>query len=570
MSCSASDLQDNSMFGTVDDLVGTYEYIPSYNEDPEATEIQQGARVSFDLEAQMPVPLSGHRGMVAMELNRRHQRPILVPQTRFRTTRRLVQNEQQPESPGLLSTIMSHISGATPPMQENNGAMYERARARLVDLEIRNEQLEESVENYRRKLVDQEEGAAHYHERVQSWANSYEASQAKQHADILAECRNKIKDVHQEAETQIKASEKEKLSVQSTCRKYEDKIEALEATISKLQNAQLQSLEAMHWAPMATKDIEHELKSLMGRVRQWSTENTTLDIGQIMEAVRFDSNAEKLVSRGCISDPEQLRKALTGSKAMQKPGKAASLLLTALVTFEVMTKIVGDPFFAFVGKQTEKELGVLKAKHGAVLSHLRDWIEHCMNPLRFDVRSTVLTICVDDVAGAEVFRCQTLRLIDPPGSEDVKAKIRKAKRCADKGRQVAVSQLADAVVREFMEPLSDEQLAHAKAGLEAIMQDAAELAWKLWTRKPTISVLGWTDLLRYPTNEMSWQSGLQVREQLFEPHQLHSRILHDEPQALDGVRIVLLCSPAIFFGGNADGQDYDHMTTIKQATVWMG
>ena len=126
--------------------------------------------------------------------------------------------------------------------------------------------------------------------------------------------------------------------------------------------------------------------------------------------------------------------------------------------------------------------------------------------------------------------------------------------------------IVNAIVSEYMGELSAEQLAHARSGLAALVEDACVLSWSLWTRKARIEVHDWTSLKKFQTDDMHYKATSGI----FEAHPLHKRDLEDSPKALDGNSIALLCTPPIFVAGNAEGEGYQERRVLKKAIVWMG
>ena len=98
------------------------------------------------------------------------------------------------------------------------------------------------------------------------------------------------------------------------------------------------------------------------------------------------------------------------------------------------------------------------------------------------------------------------------------------------------------------------------------MQEAAELSHKLWTRKARIEVKDFDDLQHDDGATPKYDS----ISELFEPHPVHTRALAQDPKALDGRKIVLLCSPLILTAGDTDGQNYGKTKILKKAVVWLG
>lgn len=173
-------------------------------------------------------------------------------------------------------------------------------------------------------------------------------------------------------------------------------------------------------------------------------------------------------------------------------------------------------------------------------------------------------ICVDDVAGAEGFRCQILRLLDP--GLNGKRGVESIKKIASESRQAAASQIATGIFDEFKGTLLPDKAGDALAGLQALTLETAELSWELWTRRSRIEVLDWARVQQESDKVIKFSATAKA----LEAHALHNRSLEDDPEALDGTEVVMLCSPVIIAAGNAEGQDYDKERLLKKAVVWLG
>jgi hypothetical protein len=128
------------------------------------------------------------------------------------------------------------------------------------------------------------------------------------------------------------------------------KTESLGATIRSLQAARLKTVEVSQWEPLGSENIEHRFKSLMQSVRAWSGKYSILPFEEIFQDRNFEAIHELLWKRRCVGELQDLKAAVENSKAMRKPGKASGLFLAAAASSEICTKIINDPFFAFVGE----------------------------------------------------------------------------------------------------------------------------------------------------------------------------------------------------------------------------
>jgi hypothetical protein len=137
---------------------------------------------------------------------------------------------------------------------------------------------------------------------------------------------------------------------------------------------------------------------------------------------------------------------------------------------------------------------------------------------------------------------------------------------ATESRRVSVRLVVNRIMRDFEPFFRSDSLQEAKKVLQEIVENAADLSWTLWTRKPQTKVYGWKDLGEQKEQELRYSS----TSALLEAHPLHSTALDENPQAFNGCKVILLCSPAIVMRGDAEGQDYHKNRVHKKAVVWLG
>ncbi|KAM3421122.1 hypothetical protein BST61_g1535 [Cercospora zeina] len=456
--------------------------------------------------------------------------------------------EHQAKSSGVLSSMVAILNGSSAPNKESNRAMKEHYETLLANAKQENETLAKDLLRYREKLHIQKREEKDAIHALTDKANGIIAENYDIHERQMDREKNahsrELNRMKQECAAHTEAARKEKNMAEASCKKLEHEFEVMEKKIRDLQSVQLQSVEAVQWAPHSHSDIEHKLKSILARVRQWATEYSFLDIDEVLDPGFFADVATHLKNRGCIGDADLLYNALGSNRSMKKPGKAFSMVLAADVSFEIMLKTIGDPFCAFVGSAEEQH--VLGDRHAKCFRAFVQLIKTC------------------DVAGAEGLRCQLLRLLDPVVNGA--ASVNKMKIIAKESREVAAEKIANEMYERYMATLVPEKSSDARISLKALTQEAVDLSWELWTRKARIEVLAWVDLQARMGKTMQYGASAKA----FEAHPLHNRELEDKPQALDGAEVVLLCSPAIVVAGTAEGQDYDKEKLIKKAVVMVG
>lgn len=166
---------------------------------------------------------------------------------------------------------------------------------------------------------------------------------------------------------------------------------------------------------------------------------------------------------------------------------------------------------------------------------------------------------------ANSWRSQTLRLLDPPASDDSIALKGHTKSLVT----IAASLLAESTAALALDLfISTSDLKDAVNDLTEIANHAAELAYRLWTQKANMTVL---DLVGLDQSIISIGQSFSGRTDVLEAHPLHRRELHIDRGALDGRKIAMVASPAIVIYGDTDGQDFSDETyhVLKKAVVWM-
>ncbi|KAF2209479.1 hypothetical protein CERZMDRAFT_100274 [Cercospora zeae-maydis SCOH1-5] len=509
---------------------------------------QVAAQVEHSCKVSNALPEDSHVKQVAKQFDGSTNMTKLPRPTRWEGADSRARPEHQAKSSGVLNSMVSMLTGSSAPHKESLRAMEEHYETLLANAKWENEVLGKDILRYREKLHTQKREEEDALQSLADEAHRNIAKDKNNHERQMIRERNahswELHRVKQDCSTHIEAAKKEKEMAENSCKKLEHEFEVMERKIRDLQSVQLQSVEAVKWAPHSHSDIEHKLKSIFARVRQWATEYSFLDIDQVLDPDFFADMATRLKNRGCIGDANLLYHALCSNKSMKKPGKAFAMVLAADLSFEIMLETIGDPFCAFVGRGEDKY--VLGERHARCFRALVQLIRNC------------------DVAGAENLRCQLLRLLDPVANDAVSVNL--MKRIAKESRELAAETIANKLFETYTEKLVAERSTDARNSLKALTQEAVDLSWELWTRKARIEVLVWADLQEHVGKTIQYGADAKA----LEAHPLHNRELEDEPQALDGAEVVLLCSPAIAIAGTAEGRDYDKEKLIKKAIVVVG
>jgi hypothetical protein len=165
-------------------------------------------------------------------------------------------------------------------------------------------------------------------------------------------------------------------------------------------------------------------------------------------------------------------------------------------------------------------------------------------------------------AGAEAWRCQLIRLLDPVNSNSAAAKHNKE--LARDARKNAAAGLAQECVAEALTLMIKKPNDTACEELTGIFVRGAELGWSLWTQKMRFEVLGLHSLQQLmQTDSLRFDS----KSEYLQADRLNSTALDKHQKALDGVPVALVVSPAVVAIGTADGTEYDLRRVWKNATV---
>jgi hypothetical protein len=165
-------------------------------------------------------------------------------------------------------------------------------------------------------------------------------------------------------------------------------------------------------------------------------------------------------------------------------------------------------------------------------------------------------------AGAETWRCQLIRLLDPVNSNSATAKHNKE--VARDARKNAAAGLAHECMTGALKCMIKEPYDKAYEELTSILVRGAELGWSLWAQKMRFEVLGLQSLQQLmQTDRLRFDS----ESEYLQADRLNSTALDKHQKALDGVPIALVVSPVVVAIGTADGTEYDLRRVWKNATV---
>lgn len=147
--------------------------------------------------------------------------------------------------------------------------------------------------------------------------------------------------------------------------------------------------------------------------------------------------------------------------------------------------------------------------------------------------------------------------MDPPNAKVKYAHLR-SKQVAANSRRAAAYDFAKSCVQKFKGWLvPSERFEEAFQDLQSIAISAAELSWTLWARLSVMRVLGMRGLSDAGQSGLLYQAGSEH----LQASPLHHADLDEDEHALDGHRVLLMCSPAVEASGNGEGENY-HITRV--------
>ncbi|KAI9866989.1 MAG: hypothetical protein M1813_000387 [Trichoglossum hirsutum] len=318
--------------------------------------------------------------------------------------------------------------------------------------------------------------------------------------------------------------------------------------VRKAQETAFQLIEQAQWMPDADRDVTRKLNNLHSSMTSWC-KNHAYKTAMNLEDLPADDQARvnRILSQVSQqvgeTNPIKLNDLGLGSKG---PGT----LLLATLAHAVYGTIFSNPFFLETSRSSPEE----------------------RQPGDNQEASTVLyriymDICKSDKKGANIWRSQTLRLLDPQvgmtGPSQEGRKDARDRRAAAMGRFSADFIHGDA--RVFLDLGGAEPPSELRDQLTDIATRAAELSYRLWTQRSQLSSLGIKELpkeggaVRFSSNS-----------DYLEHHPLHNLELHDDESCLDEKPVALVTHPAVVAYGNAEGSDYSTGKVWKKAVVWMG
>ncbi len=355
--------------------------------------------------------------------------------------------------------------------------------------------------------------------------------------------------LHQQV--QLMESERETMSL---------RIKSLEAQIREVQARAFEGIAGDSWAAGDDNTVRAELESLQRRAKAWAKKYAIEDLADIdglplderESLVRFLAQVVRL--RPNAQNPlEHL-----ASGPMKK--KSPVMCLQGLLTHHVYANIISRPFFVLGSVGETLQTVCTSIRKGETLSLLlaapppRSRRQHS-NPHR-----------LVDEGESHLWRSKTLRLLatPPPNTQQCDGALTYHTSQTGVCRAFGV-EFYNSPVRHLIAAShkagagdADEPSTPCLADLDALMQQAGELASRLWSRRTALGTRSLAELSSEP---------FTIRSPLIKAHPLHR--LYDDDARCDGWSVSVVTHPAVLGFGSGDGRDYSTPRVWTKGEVWL-
>ncbi|KFY46822.1 hypothetical protein V495_02243 [Pseudogymnoascus sp. VKM F-4514 (FW-929)] len=311
---------------------------------------------------------------------------------------------------------------------------------------------------------------------------------------------------------------------------HRDKIQDTYNTlIRRQQEESFKRMETGRWLPMEESRVLEDFVRIRTQMRTWAKGAAVKNIGTIQE-IGEEQHASLMasLSRVAVVENNQLPGGLSTPKG-------PSLLLNALLAHDVYTSLFRSPFY-FLNDNIE-----CWPRRGGLDGSL----------------NKIYRLALDsNVEDAHIWRSQTLRLLLPPlqvGITDGEKGLHQwTKGMITKVARLHASRFAASSARHLI----DTNTANIQR-LNSIYQEAASIAYMLWTRKTAMRLSTLNDL-GSPT--------FDVDDSRLKPHTMVHPDDHDDK--LKGRNITLIVHPLLQVYGTDEGKDYDNVRVWVPAEAW--
>ncbi|QSZ31529.1 hypothetical protein DSL72_001096 [Monilinia vaccinii-corymbosi] len=305
--------------------------------------------------------------------------------------------------------------------------------------------------------------------------------------------------------------------------------------VRKQQEESFRKMPNSRWASVEDGKVMEDLDRLKRNMRSWAKSVSINDIDALLQSLnRIEGSALwNTLEHVVLFEDGKLPQGLSSRKA-------PALLLNALLSHSIYSKLFGSPFF-FLGEE------FIEGK--SIKSEYRVGLEELY---KLGCRSNK-----DD---AHIWRSQTLRLQLPSIATE---SSENEKRLHDVTESM-IAKAADRQASNFLEGaarylINIEARVRGEDKLKAIFHEAATMSYLLWTRRTSLQ-FGYTlHDLNYPV--------FNPDTKYWVPHSSVDYESHEDQ--LHGKAISILLHPLVMVYGTEDGKDYDQQRVWAPAEVWL-
>ncbi|KAK3374125.1 hypothetical protein B0T24DRAFT_528292 [Lasiosphaeria ovina] len=307
-----------------------------------------------------------------------------------------------------------------------------------------------------------------------------------------------------------------------------------ENQIRQFQSLAFEGLNGGTWAAGDDTTIRAELESLQCNIKAWARKYAIDDMNSIKEIpannyeifLKALGNVVRLRTRkdelGCLQ-----------TSPMNK--KAPTICLQALLSHRIYANIIKEPFFAL-------------GKRGRVL------------------QSVYVDMKKANEKEAHIWRSRTIRLLSTPpatrtmggggGDNRQQSQDHEFALGLKDASQAVTNYFFDSPAKHLIRPsaFSPDNFSQTCSDMDSLVQQAALISFKLWSRRTALYLLGLPDLK---------DKSFSVVSDFMKAHPLHR--LHDDDDKCNGFSVIIVTQPAVIGYGSSDGRDYSKSTE----RVWM-
>ncbi|KAK4152181.1 hypothetical protein C8A00DRAFT_16488 [Chaetomidium leptoderma] len=326
-------------------------------------------------------------------------------------------------------------------------------------------------------------------------------------------------------------------------------IQTQEAQIRQVQTLAFEGIGGNSWASGDDSTIRADLENLHKRLKAWAKKHAVEDMCELKELAAEERDSLITLLARVVrphSGAQNVIEALESAPLNKKP---LAMCLQGLLSRHAYTNIINRPFFVLEDAGETLHSVYHQIHQGKTL--------RTTGPKLPDTN-------VYKVNGNEshIWRSKTLRLLaaSPPNAQ-LEGGLSNYSATQKDVCSTFANDFYNGPAQYLIKPSS------RKGGdvgsqcfneLEAIVQYAGELSYRLWSRRTTLRVLSLPDLKDQP---------FTARSEYLKAHPLHR--LYEDDDRCDGWFVSVVAHPAVLGFGSTDGKDYSTPRVWMKAEVWL-